>query len=56
MRCFWIETEIILVHILSDKDTLEEAQQNKKQHIAKKLLLKPNMKVLDIGCGWGGMS
>ena len=43
-------------YFLSDKDTLEEAQQNKKQHIAKKLLLKPNMKVLDIGCGWGGMS
>ena len=40
----------------SDEDTLEEAQQNKKNHIAKKLMLKPNMRVLDIGCGWGGMS
>ncbi len=35
--------------------TLEQAQAAKKQHIAKKLLLKPGMKVLDIGCGWGGM-
>ncbi|PIE16236.1 MAG: SAM-dependent methyltransferase [Rhodobacterales bacterium] len=35
--------------------TLEQAQDAKKQHIAKKLLLKPGMKVLDIGCGWGGM-
>ena len=43
-------------YFLSDKDTLEEAQQNKKHLIAKKLMLKPNLNVLDIGCGWGGMS
>ena len=36
--------------------TLEEAQLAKKRHIANKLLLKPGMKVLDIGCGWGGMA
>ncbi|MCB1390493.1 MAG: class I SAM-dependent methyltransferase [Rhodobacteraceae bacterium] len=36
-------------------DTLEEAQRQKKAHIAGKLLLKPGMRVLDIGCGWGGM-
>ena len=43
-------------YFLSEKNTLVEAQENKKHHIAKKLMLKPNMKVLDIGCGWGGMS
>lgn len=37
-------------------DTLEMAQENKKAHIAKKLLLKPGQRVLDIGCGWGGMA
>jgi cyclopropane-fatty-acyl-phospholipid synthase len=37
-------------------DTLEQAQQQKKAHIAAKLLLKPGMRVLDIGCGWGGMA
>ena len=37
-------------------DTLDQAQENKKHHIAKKLMLKSGMKVLDIGCGWGGMS
>ncbi len=37
-------------------DTLEQAQTNKKHHIARKLLLKPGMTVLDIGCGWGGMA
>ena len=35
--------------------TLEEAQAAKKHHIAGKLLIEPGMKVLDIGCGWGGM-
>ena len=36
-------------------DTLEEAQQNKINHIIKKLNLRPAQKVLDIGCGWGSM-
>src|SRR3569832_1243296 len=36
--------------------TLEEAQLAKKRHLAAKLLLKPGLKVLDIGCGWGGMA
>lgn len=35
---------------------LEEAQAAKKHHIAAKLLLKPGQRVLDIGCGWGGMA
>jgi cyclopropane-fatty-acyl-phospholipid synthase len=38
-------------------ETLEEAQAEKKRHIAKKLLLdRPGLHVLDIGCGWGGMA
>jgi len=36
--------------------SLEEAQRAKKRHIAKKLMLEPGMRVLDIGCGWGGMA
>ena len=35
-------------------NSLEQAQLDKKAHIAAKLYLKPGMKVLDIGCGWGG--
>jgi len=38
------------------KETLEEAQAAKKKHIADKLLISPGMRVLDIGCGWGGMA
>jgi len=35
--------------------TLEEAQATKKLRLAAKMLLKPGHKVLDIGCGWGGL-
>jgi cyclopropane-fatty-acyl-phospholipid synthase len=37
-------------------DDLETAQARKKRHIAAKLLVEPGMRVLDIGCGWGGMA
>ena len=33
--------------------SLDEAQENKLELICKKLFLKPGMKILDIGCGWG---
>ena len=39
-----------------DNDSLERAQEQKKRHIAAKLLIEPGMRVLDIGCGWGGMA
>jgi len=37
-------------------NSLEQAQADKKAHIAAKLALEPGMRVLDIGCGWGGMA
>ena len=37
-------------------NSLEQAQADKKAHIAAKLALTPGLKVLDIGCGWGGMA
>ena len=41
----------------SDPDmTLEDAQIAKKAHIATKLRLSPGQRVLDIGCGWGGLA
>jgi len=40
----------------NEDDNLEVAQNNKIQHIIRKLNIKPNQKVLDIGCGWGSLA
>jgi cyclopropane-fatty-acyl-phospholipid synthase len=38
-----------------DADTLEQAQDAKMELICRKLRLEPGMRLLDIGCGWGGL-
>ena len=40
----------------NENDDLETAQTNKIKHIIKKLNLKPNQRVLDIGSGWGSLA
>ncbi len=40
----------------NDTKTLEEAQQNKIDHIVRKLDIKQGQKILEVGCGWGGMA
>ena len=40
----------------NENETIEQAQKNKMNHIIKKLHLKPNLKVLDIGSGWGTLA
>jgi cyclopropane-fatty-acyl-phospholipid synthase len=37
-------------------NSIQQAQLDKKAHIAAKLRLEPGMKVLDMGCGWGGLA
>lgn len=46
----------VLLRILEKATTTEEAQQDKLQLICDKLQLQPGMRVLDIGCGWGGLA
>jgi len=40
----------------SADQSLDDAQLAKKRHLAAKLLLKKDHRVLDIGCGWGGLA
>ncbi len=39
----------------SPADSLDQAQEQKLEHICRKLRLKPGQRLLDIGCGWGGL-
>jgi cyclopropane-fatty-acyl-phospholipid synthase len=39
----------------NETDTLEQAQQQKYEHICRKLQLEEGESLIDIGCGWGGM-
>ena len=40
----------------NENESLEQAQSNKIDHIIKKLNIKPDQKVLDIGSGWGTLA
>jgi cyclopropane-fatty-acyl-phospholipid synthase len=40
----------------NEDSELEQAQLDKKRHIAAKLLIRPGQRVLDIGSGWGGLA
>ncbi len=39
----------------TDDATLEQAQMHKHDLVARKIALRPGMRLLDVGCGWGGM-
>ncbi len=43
-------------YYMSDNDSLEQAQDHKKRHLAAKLLPAAEQKILDIGSGWGGLA
>ncbi|MCR9213482.1 MAG: cyclopropane-fatty-acyl-phospholipid synthase family protein [Proteobacteria bacterium] len=50
------ERQYSCAYFRSSEDSLEQAQQQKMAHIMAKLDLHPDQKVLDIGCGWGGLA
>ncbi|MEM9049710.1 MAG: cyclopropane-fatty-acyl-phospholipid synthase family protein [Pseudomonadota bacterium] len=54
----WLDADMqySCAYFPTGRETLEEAQTLKKRHIAAKMGLAPGQKVLDIGCGWGGMA
>ena len=51
----WLDETMMYscAYFKNDNDTLYEAQNNKVDHILKKLQLSEGMSLLDIGCGWG---
>ena len=53
----WLDDPLMLYTCAYWKDdtrTLEEAQRNKCDHVARKLMLKPGEEVVDVGSGFGG--
>lgn len=55
-RCFLDEDmQYSCAYFAAEGVSLEEAQEAKKRHIAAKLLVEHGHRVLDIGCGWGGL-
>ncbi len=53
----WLDPQMIYscAYFESENDNLQQAQFNKLDHICRKLNLKPGQRLLDIGCGWGGL-
>jgi cyclopropane-fatty-acyl-phospholipid synthase len=50
------DRQYTMAYYRDTRNSLEQAQLDKKAHLASKLYLKPGMRVLDIGCGWGGLA
>ncbi|MDR2213468.1 MAG: cyclopropane-fatty-acyl-phospholipid synthase family protein [Pseudomonadales bacterium] len=54
----FLDTEMFYscAYFSAEDMTLEQAQQAKARHIARKLLIQSGDRILDIGCGWGSMA
>ena len=53
----WLDARMVYscAYFRSESDTLDDAQEQKLDHICRKLRLAPGERMLDIGCGWGGL-
>jgi cyclopropane-fatty-acyl-phospholipid synthase len=53
----WLDPAMVYScgYFKSPEDTLETAQAQKLDHVCRKLRLRPGERLLDIGCGWGGL-
>jgi cyclopropane-fatty-acyl-phospholipid synthase len=54
----WLDREMVYscAYFKTGAETLEQAQQDKFHHLCRKLRLQPGEYLLDVGCGWGGLS
>ncbi|HZU66808.1 MAG TPA: cyclopropane-fatty-acyl-phospholipid synthase family protein [Ktedonobacteraceae bacterium] len=53
----WLDQHMVYscAYFASPDDDLDTAQQRKLEYICRKLRLRPGERLLDIGCGWGGL-
>src|SRR5258706_2136940 len=53
----WLDRNLVYscAYYRADGDSLEQAQEQKLDHILNKLMLRPGERFLDIGCGWGAL-
>lgn len=53
----WLDRRMVYScgYFESPNDSLDDAQEQKLDHICRKLRLRPGQRVLDLGCGWGGL-
>ena len=53
----WLDKDLQYTcgYFKTPEDSIDLAQEQKREHVCRKLRLKPGETLLDIGCGWGGM-
>ncbi len=53
----WLDKNMVYscAYFLDPEDSLDHAQESKLDYICRKLRLRPGQRLLDIGCGWGGL-
>lgn len=53
----WLDEQMVYscAYFEDTKESLEQAQCNKLEHLCRKLRLRPGERLLDIGCGWGAL-
>lgn len=54
----WLDPDMVYscAYFHQDSDTLAQAQQQKFEHLCRKLRLREGERLLDVGCGWGGLA
>lgn len=54
----WLDRDMVYscAYFETGEENLEQAQQAKLRHLCRKLRLQPGDKLLDVGCGWGGLA